>query len=88
MSEEKKLSAEDGLTLRTVEVEAYRAQAQLQDAQKRFQDSLDQLNKLTHTFVEKYGYAKDTHTIDLKTLAFVALKPAGVQSETEAPAAS
>ena len=69
---EAKLSAEDKLHVRTLEVEAYRIQAQLTDLNNHFTNAMAALNNALKQLAEKYDRPLKEYQLDLKTLEFVA----------------
>ena len=69
---ETKLSAEDKLLIKSLEVEAYRAQAQLHDVNQAFTNAIAALNNGLKTMAEKYDRPLKEYQLDLKTLEFVA----------------
>ena len=69
---EVKLTAEDKLHVRTLEVEAYRIQAQLTDLNNHFTNAMAALNNALKQLAEKYDRPLKEYQLDLKTLEFVA----------------
>jgi len=67
-----KLTAEDKLQVRTLEVEAYRLQAQLHDLNTGFTNAMAALNNALKQLAEKYDRPLKEYQLDLKTLEFVA----------------
>lgn len=70
---EAKLTAEDKLTIRTLEVEAYRIQASQQQVGEQMKAAIEALNAGIKSLAEKLGYDPKEYRLDLKTLEFVRL---------------
>ena len=66
------LSTEDKLHIKTLEVEAYRLQAQITDLNAGFKNALDALNSALRQLADKYDRPLKEYQLDLKTLEFVA----------------
>jgi hypothetical protein len=68
---EKILTAEDKLTIRTLEVEAYRIQATQQQVNEQMKAAVEALNAGIRAVAEKLGYDQKEYRLDLKTMEFV-----------------
>ena len=68
---EKQLTAEDKLTIRTLEVEAYRIQATQQQVNEQMKAAVESLNAGIRAVAEKLGYDQKEYRLDLKTMEFV-----------------
>jgi len=68
---EKQLTAEDKLTIRTLEVEAYRIQATQQQVNEQMKAAVESLNAGIRAVAEKLGYYQKEYRLDLKTMEFV-----------------
>jgi hypothetical protein len=65
------LTAEDKLTIRTLEVEAYRIQATQQQVNEQMKAAVESLNAGIRAVAEKLGYDQKEYRLDLKTMEFV-----------------
>lgn len=70
-----KLSAEDKLTVKTLETEAYKEQLRLQDAQTKAQNAINALNSFLRTLSEKYDRDPKEYLLNLETLEYVQKGP-------------
>lgn len=81
--EKKQLTADEKLHIRTLEVEVYRLQAQLQDLNAGFKGAVEALNGAIKQAGEKYGYDLKDYRLDLKTLEFVRANADGTPAQRE-----
>jgi hypothetical protein len=65
------LTSEDKLTIRTLEVEAYRIQATQQQVNEQMKAAVESLNAGIRAVAEKLGYDQKEYRLDLKTMEFV-----------------
>lgn len=68
------ISAEDKLTLKTMEADTLNARIVVSNASIGFQQAQEQLNNFAQALFEKHGVDEKMYTLDLKTLKFVARK--------------